>query len=160
MIGAFVAISANGVIGVNGGLPWHYSEDLKRFKKTTMGASIIMGRKTWDSLPKRPLAGRRNIVISRSKVEGVEHYDTIEDAIAVSPEPIWIIGGAEIYQLAMPFCDTLDITRVPDIVDDPNAVRFPQLEGDWELRESHINEIDSRLCHELMVRPSRVKSTT
>ena len=81
MIGAIVAISANGVIGKDGDLPWHYSEDLKRFKQLTLDSTIIMGRNTWDSLPRKPLPKRRNIVITRRGVEGVENYSSIEEAL-------------------------------------------------------------------------------
>ncbi len=157
MIGAFVAISANGVIGLGGDLPWHYLEDLKRFKQVTMGSTVIMGRKTWDSLPKRPLPGRRNIVISRAGVADVEHYNSVAAAITAADEPIWIIGGAQIYMAAMPYCDTLDITRVPDVINDSGAVRFPALDNSWQIVESWINESDPRLRHEVRARAEIVQ---
>lgn len=153
MIGAFVAVSANGVIGLDGGLPWRYPEDMKRFKSETMGSTIIMGRKTWNSFPKRPLPGRRNIIISRGTVEGVEHYDSVEKAINAADEPIWIIGGGEIYALALPYCDTIDMTLVPDVIEDAEAVRFPELDDDWNVVESWINENDARLSHRIYKKP-------
>lgn len=153
MIGAIVAIGENDVIGVGGTLPWHYSEDLKRFKRVTMGASIVMGRKTWDSIGRRPLPGRRNIVISRSRLEGVECYADPVEALRAAGEPCWIIGGAEIYRLTLPYCDVLDITRVPDRVDDPDAVRFPAVaEEEWRVVEDSPDATDPRLRHIVMER--------
>ena len=108
--------SGRHIIGVDGGLPWHYSADLKRFKKRTMGSVIIMGRVTWCSIGRKALPGRRNIVISRSKVADAEHYAGVEQALAAYPERrIWIIGGGQIYRAAMPYLNLLDVTFVPDL---------------------------------------------
>ena len=145
---AIVAVSANHVIGVDGGLPWHYSEDLKRFKHLTLNGVVIMGRKTWESIGQRPLPKRRNIVVSRKPVDNIECYTSVEAAINACDEPIWIIGGAQIYLAAIPYCDTLDITYVPDIVDRADAVKFPALdESQWYTVAESINEMDSRLRH-------------
>lgn len=153
MRGAIVAIGADDVIGIGGSLPWHYSEDLKRFKRVTLGAAIVMGRKTWESIGRKPLPGRRNIVISRGEVPGVEHYHEIDAALRAAGEPCWIIGGAEIYALTLPYCDTLDITRVPDRVDDPAAVRFPPIEpAEWHVAEDSPNPHDPRLRHIVLER--------
>ena len=117
------------IIGVDGCLPWHYSSDLKRFKKRTMGSVVIMGRGTWDSIGRKELPGRRNIVISRSKLAGVEHYTSIEQAIKAYPKrKIWVIGGGQIYKAAMPYLNLLDITYVPDNVDRDDAVTFPEID--------------------------------
>ena len=97
-----VAVSRNGVIGRAGGLPWHISSDLKRFKAITMGKPLIMGRKTWESLPKRPLPGRQNIVITRQKNYQAEGAVVVPDtasalAAAGEVEEICVIGGGEIF---------------------------------------------------------------
>ncbi len=117
MISFVVAVSKNGVIGREGGLPWHISSDLKRFKEITMGKPVVMGRKTWESLPRRPLPGRRNIVITRSKdfvADGAEVAATPEEALRLSgdvPE-VAVIGGGEIYRLFWPLVDRLYLTEV------------------------------------------------
>ncbi|CAI8038326.1 Dihydrofolate reductase [Geodia barretti] len=87
-------MTEDGVIGLGGTLPWHYSADLKRFKRVTLNSTIIMGRKTWDSLPIQPLPERQNIVITRNKSLEVEHYSSLAQAIQVARyERIWFIGG-------------------------------------------------------------------
>ena len=117
MISYVVAVSKNGVIGREGGLPWHISSDLKRFKEITMGKPVVMGRKTWESLPRKPLPGRRNIVITRQRgfaPEGAEVAATPEEALALcgdAPE-VAIIGGGEIYRLFWPLVDRLYLTEV------------------------------------------------
>lgn len=130
-INAIVAVDDHWGIGKDGTMPWpHLTEDLKRFKKLTDGAMIVMGKNTWLSLPKRPLPGRDNIIVSR----------TLEDefAVTVSGDPksiinklkkatetdIWIIGGSEIYRQFLPFCNSVYITRI-----DGNYacdIRFPE----------------------------------
>ena len=128
--GIIVAMTEDGVIGLGGTLPWHYSADLKRFKRVTLNSTIIMGRKTWDSLPIQPLPERQNIVITRNKSLEVEHYSSLAQAIQVARyERIWFIGGASIYEQAVNHCDTMDITYVPDKIIDPNCVHFPDI--DW-----------------------------
>jgi dihydrofolate reductase len=114
-----VAIARNGVIGRQGGLPWRLPSDLKRFKAITMGKPIIMGRKTWESLPKRPLPGRENIVITRQsnyQAEGAKIVATIEDGLRLAessgPEEIAIIGGGEIYRSLFNRADRLYLTEV------------------------------------------------
>lgn len=128
-LGAIAAMTEDRVIGVGGKLPWHYAEDLKRFKQRTLGATIIMGRNTWESIGARPLPNRRNIVITSTALREVEHYRTISAALEkCRDKPVWFIGGASIYQEAMSYCDVLDITLVPDRIDDPAAVRFPEID--------------------------------
>ena len=131
MIVSFVvAVSRNGVIGRDGGLPWHIPSDLKRFKAMTMGKPVVMGRKTWDGLPRRPLPGRRNIVVSRSAQAvgaGAEVADSPQRVLqmcAGDPE-ICIIGGGEIYRLFWPLATRLYLTEVAIDVD--GDTHFPRL---------------------------------
>ena len=111
-----VAASENLVIGDKNGLPWHISEDLRHFKEITINHSVIMGRKTFESIGK-PLKDRRNIVISRDKtlkIEGVEVVNSLDDAIFRTKDQneIFIIGGEQIYKMAMPFATNMHITKV------------------------------------------------
>ncbi len=126
------------VIGLDGGIPWHYPEDLKRFKRTTLGAAIIMGRLTWESINCKALPGRRNIVISRNPVKSIEHYDQVQLALsACDDQDIWVIGGGQIYQAAFKWLTRLDITYVPDRIDRPDAVRFPAIDPRvWQTTET------------------------
>ena len=102
-----VAIGEDGAIGKNGDLIWKISDDLKRFKSLTSGHPVIMGRKTWESLPKRPLPGRRNIILTHRKDfqgEGAEIVNSIEEAIRITEnEEPFVIGGAQIYKLFLPY---------------------------------------------------------
>lgn len=111
------AVCANGAIGRGGDLLYHLPADLRRFKSLTMGWPIIMGRKTFESFPKGPLPGRRNIVISRNagyRPDGVEVYPSPEAALAACAdvERVYIIGGGEIYRRFLPLADILDITEI------------------------------------------------
>ena len=130
---AIVAVSQNGVIGKNGDLPWRLAEDLKWFKKITMGHVVLMGRKTWDSLP-FPLPGRKNWVISRSleKKEGMQVFRSIEKAEEnLQPEEqIFVIGGGEIYAQTLAKCREIYVTEVLQSVDDGDAF-FPSIEEDY-----------------------------
>ncbi len=113
-------MSLNRVIGINNKLPWHISEDLKRFKQLTTGHPIIMGRKTYESIGK-PLPGRQNIIISRTldlKINGVDVVNSIESALEIcgNESLIFIIGGEQIYKIAMPFATHLNITEVESTV--------------------------------------------
>lgn len=140
-----VAAAENGVIGKDGGLPWRIADDLKRFKALTMGYPIVMGRKTWDSLPKKPLPGRTNIVITRQQgwqAEGAVTAHSVEDAIvkAGDADEVFVIGGAEIYAAAMTLATCIELTEVHrEFAGD--AV-LPALEGDWQetAREGHQQE--------------------
>ena len=113
-----VAQAENRAIGLNGDMPWHLSGDLKRFKALTMGHQIVMGRRTWESLPKRPLVGRRNIVFSQSEdfaPEGAEVVRSVNDLLSLlrdSEEEIFIIGGGRIYNMLMPWVNRLYVTWV------------------------------------------------
>ncbi len=114
---AIVAMGARGEIGQDGTMPWHLPEDLRHFKEITMGRAVIMGRATWESLPRRPLPGRRNIVVTRRGdyiAEGADTAKSVAEAVALcapKERPV-IIGGASIYEAALPYCDILNITRI------------------------------------------------
>ena len=152
-ITAIVAMNQDRVIGKDGGLPWHFSEDLKRFKRKTLDATIIMGRKTWQSIGSKPLPGRRNIVLSRHTVANAESYTSIERALAEIDDDIWIIGGGQIYDSALEFCDTVDVTWIPLDVEGENLVRFAELDPDlWHAGEPIVNEYDARLIHQVFTR--------
>jgi dihydrofolate reductase len=116
-VSAVVAASDNGVIGRDGGLPWHVSSDLKLFKEITLGKPVIMGRRTWESLPRQPLPGRRNIVITRNPdyvAEGAEIARSVDEALALcAGEPeVSIIGGGQVYEQAMSRTDRVYLTRI------------------------------------------------
>jgi dihydrofolate reductase len=113
------ARAANGVIGKDNALPWHLPEDMAHFKRTTLGCPVIMGRKTWDSLPPRfrPLPGRLNIVVTRNplwQAEGATRADSLEAAMAHCPagSDAWVIGGAQIYAAALPLAATAVVTEI------------------------------------------------
>ena len=116
-ISLILAMASNGVIGANGALPWRIPEDMRRFKALTMGKPCIMGRKTWDSLPKKPLPGRTNIVVTRDKnfaAEGAAIVHSLDEALARAgnADEIMIIGGAEIYKAALPRATRIYLTEV------------------------------------------------
>ena len=112
---AVVAMTPEGVIGLDGDMPWRLRQDLQRFKQLTMGGVLIMGRKTYESIGK-PLPGRRTIVLTRQPeklFEGVQMASSPEQAIELAgDDPIFVVGGAEIYRLMMPRCDQIYLTRV------------------------------------------------
>jgi len=137
LITIYAAVAENGVIGRDGGLPWHLSSDLKRFKANTMGKPIVMGRRTWESFPKRPLPGRLNVVISRDsayRAEGGEMVASLDSALALAADrgridgigEICIVGGGEIYRQAMDKADCLKLTCVLGHFD--GDTRFPPID--------------------------------
>jgi dihydrofolate reductase len=132
MVTIIAAVSQNNCIGKDGSLPWHLPEDMKHFKELTMGHPVIMGRKTWESIPEkfRPLPGRLNVVVTRQPdyalPEGVEHAASLDDALTVhTAEDVFVIGGATVYADAMPKADRLEITRVEQTVDGDTF--FPEI---------------------------------
>lgn len=136
------AVGRNGVIGVDGDLPWRLPEDLKHFRRNTLGHAVIMGRRTWDSLG-RALKKRRNIVVSRQiglKIEGAEVAHSLEEALELAwaddPDPR-IIGGATIYAEALPRATRLLLTEVDQAP--PGDTFFPDLDAGWQEtgREPH-----------------------
>ena len=110
----------NGGIGKDGQLPWHISEDLKNFKKLTSGTTILMGRNTWESLPVRPLPGRRNIVLSSKVLSDVDCYTSVEECIEkldeADTEEIFVIGGSTVYRNFIHRADELHITHVNEMI--------------------------------------------
>jgi dihydrofolate reductase len=134
--GLIWAQANNGVIGAGGGMPWHVPEDLAHFKEVTLGAPVIMGRRTWDSLPERfrPLPDRENIVITRSQdwaADGARRAAGIEDAVR-GHERVWVIGGAEIFRQVIGDADRLEVTEL-DIDVDGDAFA-PSVDG-WRLAD-------------------------
>ena len=152
MKGILVAVSPEGIIGKDNTIPWHYSADLKRFKRLTTGNTIIMGRKTWESLPKKPLPNRRNIVITRSSIENIECFKSIDDALQTCEGDIWFIGGAGIYQEAMQKADLIDMTLVPDNVTGEKCIYFPEIDKMWKEGEKKTLKEDPKLSHKTYTR--------
>ena len=140
-----VARAQNGVIGRDGKLPWHIPADLKRFKALTMGSVMIMGRKTFDSLPGL-LPGRRHIVLTRDRdweADGAEVARSVEDALRLAGgEPVSVIGGAEIFRLFLPIADRLDLTEVLADIDGDTHMADPRETGAWRetFAEDHAAE--------------------
>jgi dihydrofolate reductase len=143
-LGLVFARARNGVIGKGGTLPWHLPEDLAHFRKVTMGAPVIMGRKTWDSLPPkfRPLPGRRNVVVTRQpgwSAPGAHVAGDVAEAVALcGSEPQgWLIGGAELYRHALGLAQLAEVTEID--ADFEGDVYAPELGADWveTAREAH-----------------------
>ncbi|TDB75946.1 dihydrofolate reductase [Actinomadura sp. KC216] len=138
MIGLIWAQSANGVIGRDGTLPWHLPEDLKHFRSLTTGATVLMGRRTWESLPPRfrPLPNRRNLVLSRTPQEGVETFHALPQAFAAAAGDVWVIGGASVYRAALPFADQIVVTEIRESFTGdtyaPDPGRPPHSVGPWQ----------------------------
>lgn len=129
------AQAAGGVIGHAGGIPWHLPEDLANFRRSTTGATVLMGRRTWDSLPERfrPLPDRRNVVLSRSptwRAPGAEVVPGI-DAVLDAPDPVWVIGGADVYALALPYAGAAVVTEVDATY--PGDRYAPVLSDPWHV---------------------------
>jgi dihydrofolate reductase len=138
VIGLVWAQSSNGVIGRDGALPWHLPEDLKHFRTLTAGATVLMGRRTWESLPPRfrPLPGRRNLVLSRAPQEGVETFSSLAPALAEVSGDGWVIGGAEVYRAALLFADRIVVTEIRESFEGdtraPEVGRAPDSVGEWQ----------------------------
>jgi dihydrofolate reductase len=148
------ARARNGVIGKQGTLPWHLAEDLAHFKRLTLGCPVIMGRKTWDSIPPRfrPLPGRTNVVVTRQvdwRADGALPANNLPEALLIcehmsiilepSPDQVWVIGGAQIYAQALPFAKRVVVTEIDaDFEGDAYA---PTLDADWKetSRERHTS---------------------
>jgi dihydrofolate reductase len=144
-IGLVWAEADGGVIGAAGGMPWHVPEDLAHFKAVTLGAPVVMGRKTWDSLPERfrPLPGRANIVVTRQAdwtAVGALRAGSLDEALALAAagahgdagaDRIWVIGGGELFRLALPIADRIERTLL-DLTVDGDAFA-PELDDAWLL---------------------------
>lgn len=140
------ASANNGVIGHNNQLPWHLPEDMARFKQLTTGWPVIMGRKTWDSLPSRfrPLPGRTNIVVTRQpgwQASGASVASSVEDAISQcrQVEQAWVIGGAQIYAAAEPLADRIEVTQIAHNFE--GDAFAPPLGPQWmeSARQAHVS---------------------
>ena len=128
------AEAAGGVIGRDGALPWHLPEDLAHFRDTTRGGTVLMGRRTWESLPPRfrPLPGRRNLVLTRDpgwSAAGAEAVGSMATALAACAGPVWVIGGAQVYLAALPYATRVERTQLEQAV--PGDVYAPDLDGGW-----------------------------
>ena len=146
-VGLIWAEAKGGVIGAEGGMPWHVPEDLAHFKEVTLGAPVVMGRKTWDSLPERfrPLSGRENIVITRQQdwsAEGARRAATVAEAVR-GQDRVWIIGGAEIFRQVIGGADRLEVTDLDlevagDAYAPPKAGWRLVDEGEWQTSRTGV----------------------
>jgi len=149
MISIIVAIAANGAIGANNNLLWSLPNDMKRFRELTTGHTVIMGRKTYESLPKGALPNRTNVVITRNtqaSFKDCEIYDQLNEAIRrhQHEDEIFIIGGAAIYEQSIALADKLYITLIHNAFDDAD-VFFPAInEAEWALTESQDYPADDK----------------
>lgn len=143
MIKIIAAVSQDGIIGKDNKIPWSYPEDMKWFRKQTAGATVIMGRLTYESMGSKPLPKRRNIVVTRSKIEGVECYESLVEAIDLATPPIplmgstvelpeqktpdvWLIGGEQIYREGLKYANEIYLTLIPETVGTLHGVaQFP-----------------------------------
>lgn len=146
-VSMIVAVAENGIIGRDGTLPWRLSADLKRFKRLTMGHALLMGRKTFDSIG-RPLPGRRSIVLSRDTARRIDGCHVIHDwnqlaAAANGESDVFVIGGHQVFQDALPFADRLFWTQVHANVN--GDVAFPEVAWkQWQLVAEERHEADER----------------
>lgn len=146
-ISLIVAAAENGAIGLEGAMPWHLPDDLKHFRRITLGHVIVMGRKTWLALPKKPLDGRENWVLSSSlrAGEGFQLFRSVDEVLSKDTPSleIMIIGGATLYQQFLPHADKLYLTRVHA---DYGADTFlPEMDfGDWHVVDSVYHPIDEK----------------
>ncbi len=153
MLKILVAFDENRVIGKNNALIWHLPADLKRFKALTTGQVIIMGRKTYESIG-RPLPNRTTVVISRQqdlKIEGVILARSVEEAIlkakSISRDDIFIVGGAEIYQLSLPLADQILVTQLHDIFE--GDAFFPEISpAIWKVTEQERGVTDEQNAYQ------------
>lgn len=163
-IALVAAIAENGVIGRGGGLPWRLPDDLKFFKKLTVDHTVIMGRKTYEEV-NRPLANRRNVVISRDpafRPDGVVVVPSLEEALALgaTEDEVFVIGGGEIYRLALPYADRLYLTIVHAAVE--GDTYFPAFDKEaWVLDDELFHAADERHAMSFTFRTYvRLRSTT
>ena len=157
------AIDRHGAIGRNGDLLWHEAEDQRHFRRVTLGCPVIMGRRTWDSLPARfrPLPGRRNVVVTRNpawQAEGAERAASLEAALAlVAAAPrAFVIGGGELYALALPRADELVLTEIEAAFEGADT-HFPAVDRDVFVevaREAHVAVDGTRFAFVTYRRPS------
>ena len=146
MINVIAAVARNRAIGLDNKLLYWLPNDLRRFKSLTTGHTIIMGRRTFESLPKGALPNRRNIVLTRSQqlFPGAETFPTLSAALAAcqSDEEVYIIGGASVYRQALPLADRLCLTEIDDTPEEADAF-FPDY-SDWVVQTEETHEPDER----------------
>jgi dihydrofolate reductase len=149
------ALAENGVIGRGGELPWHLPDDFRQFKRRTKGKPVVMGRKTWESLPKRPLPKRHNIVITRQagyEAPGATVVGSLEAALEAAgdaPE-VMVLGGGQIYAAALPRADRLVLTHVETVVE--GDARFPAVDWSrWRVVAQERHAADDRHAHPFRV---------
>lgn len=155
-IALVVAKAANGIIGDRGRIPWRLPEDMRRFRQLTMGKPCIMGRKTWDCLPKKPLPGRLNIVVTRDPgfaAEGATVVHSLEEGITRAElEPaneIAVLGGEEIYRAALPRAEVIHLTEV--LAEFAGDAHFPAVDPqDWRETAREVHVSDSGLTYRFM----------
>jgi dihydrofolate reductase len=148
-VSVIAAVARGGVIGRDGGIPWRLPEDMGRFRELTVGHAVVMGRRTWESLPDRfrPLPGRTNVVVTRNRdwsARGAHRAGSVEEALdLLDSEPqVFVIGGGEIYTAALPFVDELLLTELDaDIAGDTT---FPS----WDREEFEEIERDERVAED------------
>ncbi|MCS5498917.1 dihydrofolate reductase [Cnuibacter physcomitrellae] len=134
MIGLVWAQSREGVIGADGGIPWRIPEDMAHFREVTGSSVVVMGRRTWDSLPPRfrPLPGRDNVVVTRDRswsAEGARVAHSVDEALSGRQRDVWVIGGGEIYREALPSADVLEVTEVDASVEGDTVA--PAIGPEW-----------------------------
>ncbi|MBF6330530.1 dihydrofolate reductase [Nocardia transvalensis] len=138
-VGLIWAQTPDGVIGVDNTIPWRVPEDMAHFKTVTGGHPVVMGRRTWDSLPARfrPLPGRRNIVVTRQAdwcADGAERAGSVEEALKLADaDTVWVAGGGEIYRAAMPYATELMVTEVDTAVE--GDAYAPEIGDEWSLTQ-------------------------
>ncbi len=153
IVSLIVAMSENRVIGRDGGMPWRLSADLRRFRTLTMGHTIVMGRRTWESIG-RLLPGRKTVIISRNPayiVEGAATVDNLNDALrtAAGDSEVFVVGGGEIYRLAIPIANRIYITRVLSQIDGDTT--FPEVNWlEWTRIESEAHSANEKNNHDFV----------
>lgn len=148
MISIIAAVAQNLAIGYENKLLYWLPNDLKRFKSLTTGHTIIMGRKTFESLPKGALPNRRNVVLTRSQISfpGAESFPSLQEALAscAPEEDVFIIGGASVYKEALPLTNRLCLTEIQDTPKQADAFFPPFSEEEWEVAEKEEHQPDER----------------
>ncbi len=152
MISMIAAMAHSRVIGMDGDMPWHMPEDLKHFRRMTQGKTVIMGRKTFDSIGKKPLPNRRNIVITRQAdlvCDGCDVFNDLQQALdsCGAEEEIMVVGGSSLYEQAMPIADRMYLTFI-DAVFDGDTV-FPAWDSDeWQMIDRQAHDADKDNPHD------------
>ena len=150
-----VAIAQNGVIGKKGAIPWHISDDMKRFKALTIGHTVVMGRKTWDSLPRKPLPGRINVVVTRQKgwqAEGAVVASSLGQATSGTSGAVMVIGGAEIYERALPLASRIELTEVHQNFEGDAQFQLDRSGWHETVREDHVTPDGLRYSYVTLTR--------